>query len=342
MDSENKIIIGLDAMGGDFGPKETVKGAVMAVNESQDVSVAVFGNEEEITACLAGAAYDKDRIQVIPTQSVIETAESPTSAIRGKKDSSMVVGLHAVRNNEADAFVSCGNTGALLVGGQVIVGRLEKVERPALAFMVPSVTGPVLLIDCGANVDARPEMLVQFAQMGSIYMENLMGLKSPRVGIINIGEEEEKGNILVKETVPLLKQAAGINYVGSIESRAITLGPADVLVCDAFVGNTILKTFEGVAATLLKTIKDAMMANAKTKIGALLVKNELKAALKEFSVEEYGGAPLLGLKHPVVKSHGNAEAVEIKNTILQTAALVRNDICGKTGARIKEQAEKAE
>ncbi len=339
MAENRKTIVALDAMGGDYAPMETVKGAVMAVNDDDQIVVRLFGDEEKVNAELNKYTYDKSRIEVVHCASVIENCDQPTKAIRSKKDSSMVMGLYSVRNHEADAFVSCGNTGALLVGGQILVGRLAGIERPALAFVVPSVKGPVMLIDCGANVDARPAMLVQFAMMASVYMENLVGVKNPRVGIINIGEEEEKGNALVQETIPLLKECKSINYVGSVESRGITEGRADVVVCDAFVGNIILKMYEGVAGILLSTIRKTLMSNAKTKIGALLIKDKLKKSMKTFSIEEYGGAPMLGLRALVVKTHGSSKCVEIRNTILQCRTFVENDVTGQIAANIALEAQ---
>src|SRR5699024_1542492 len=217
-----------------------------------------------------------DGIRVGPTTEGMETAEPPVFAIRKKKDSSIVVGLNMVRKNEADAFVSSGSTGAVLVGGQVLVGRAKGVERPPLAPLIPTMDGVSLQIDCGANVDARPSHLVQFAKMGSIYMEEVVGVKNPRVAIVNNGAEEEKGNALVKETFPLLKETEGINFIGSIEAREIPNGYADVIVCEAFVGNVILKLYEGVGAALVKKIKEGMMTSLRSKIGGLLVKPALK------------------------------------------------------------------
>ncbi len=324
-------------MGGDFAPGEQVKGAVEAVNEDKGVFVKLFGNESAVNEELAKYTFDRERIEVIHTESVVENCDQPTAAIRTKKDSSMVQGLYAVKNGEADAFISCGNTGALLVGGQVIVGRLKGIERPALAFIVPSVSGPVMIIDCGANVDARPEMLVHFAMMASVYMKEILGIDNPRVGIINIGEEEEKGNALVQETIPLLKECKSINFVGSIESRGIPAGNADIAVCDAFVGNTVLKMFEGVAGLLLDQIKGALMSSFKTKIGALLIKKDLKKTLKQFSIEEYGGAPMLGLKALVCKTHGSSKAVEIKNTILQCKAFTEAKVTEKISENLNKE-----
>ena len=322
-------IVALDAMGGDFAPAEQVKGAVEAINENSNIFVKLVGQEDKIQAELDKYQFDRGRIEIVNATEVIETSESPVKAIKSKKDSSMVKALYLVHDGEADAVVSCGNTGALLVGGQVIVGRIKGIERPALGFVVPTLKGPCMIIDCGANVDARPEMLVQFAKMGSIYMKNIVKIDNPRVGIVSIGEEEEKGNALVKETHPLLKECEGLNFVGNIESRQITDGDADVAVCDAFVGNIILKMYEGVCKALLAEIKGALMTNIKTKMGALLIKKDLKKTLKTFSIEEYGGAPLLGLNNLVVKAHGNSKAVEIKNAIVQCEEFKNNDISGK-------------
>ncbi|MCQ2513389.1 MAG: phosphate acyltransferase PlsX [Lachnospiraceae bacterium] len=329
-------------MGGDFAPAEQVKGAVEAVNENPNVCVKLFGIEEKVNAELSKYTYKQEQIEVIHTPTVIENAESPVKAIKTKKDSSMVTAMYAVKNGEADALVSCGSTGALLVGGQVIVGRIRGIERGALAFMVPTLKGMTLIIDCGANVDARADMLVQFAQMGSIYMECMLGIKNPSVGIINIGEEEEKGNALVKETFPLLKECKGINFVGSVEGRGIPEGEVDVAVCDAFTGNVFLKTYEGVSTTLVTKIKGSLMTSLKTKIGGLLIKKDLKNMLKAFSTESYGGAPMLGLKNLVVKPHGSSKSVEIKNAILQCVSVAEADISAKIAANLELNKEAVE
>ncbi len=336
MSNNNETVVALDAMGGDFAPKEQVKGAVLAVNENEYIRVKLFGNESLLKDELSKYNFDTNRIEIIHCETVIENSEAPVAAIKAKKDSSMVKGLYSVKNGEADAFVSCGSTGALLVGGQVIIGRITGIERPALSFMVPTLKGPALIIDCGANVDARSSMLLQFAKMGSIYMENVIGVKNPRVGLVSIGEEEEKGNALTKETYPLLKEA-NLNFVGNVESRGITEGLVDVVVCDAFVGNVILKTFEGVAQSLITKLKGVMMGSFKTKIGALLIKKDLKAMLKEFSVDEYGGAPFLGLTNLVVKPHGSSKAAEIKNSILQCASFKEADIANKIESNINNK-----
>ena len=320
------IKVAVDAMGGDYAPGEMVAGAVDAVNTQPGIQVILVGKEDVVNAELSKYTYEKDRIQVVNATEVIATEEPPVNAIRKKKDSSIVVGMNLVKKKEADAFVSAGSSGAILVGGQVIVGRSKGVERPPLAPLIPTEKGVSLLIDCGANVDARPSHLVQFARMGSIYMENVMHIKNPRVAIENIGAEEEKGNALVKETFPLLKECRDINFIGSIEAREIPHGGADVIVCEAFVGNVILKLYEGVGATLLSKVKGAMMSDLRSKIGALLVKPALKATLKSFDASRYGGAPLLGLNGLVVKTHGNSKVNEVKNSIIQCVAFKEQGI----------------
>ncbi len=330
-----KVVV--DGMGGDHAPGEIVKGVVQAVTERKDIKVFLTGTEKLLTEeLLKYPDYPKEQIEVVPTTEIIEMAEPPVIAIRKKKDSSIVVGLKMVKNQEADAFVSSGSTGAVLAGGQVIVGRIKGVERPPLAPLIPTTKGVSLLIDCGANVDARASHLVQFAKMGSIYMESVVGIKNPRVAIVNNGAEEEKGNALVKETFPLLKNCPGINFIGSIEAREIPFGYADVIVCEAFVGNVILKMYEGVNKALMGVVKQSLMTNLRSKIGGLLIKPALKNTLKNYDSSTYGGAPLLGLKGLVVKSHGSAKAVEIKNTIFQCAAFKEQKINEKIAEKINE------
>lgn len=320
------VKVALDAMGGDNAPVAIVQGAVDAINTSKDIKVFLVGKETLVKEELAKYNYNAEQVEIVDAAEVIEMAEPPVMAIRKKKDSSIVKALHLVKDGTCDAFVSAGSSGAVLVGGQLIVGRIKGVERPPLAPLIPTETGASLLIDCGANVDARPSHLVQFAKMGSVYMENVMGIKNPKVAIVNIGAEEEKGNALVKETFPLLKNTPEINFIGSIEARDIPKGYADVIVCEAFVGNVILKLYEGVGGTLIKKVKEGMMTSLRSKIGALLVKPALKTCLKSFDLEEYGGAPLLGLKGLVVKTHGSSKAVEIKNTILQCQTFKEHNI----------------
>lgn len=309
--------VALDAMGGDNAPSEIVKGAVDAVSSREDIKVFLVGQEELVKKELQKYSYPSERIEVVDAPEVIEMAEPPVQAIRRKKQSSIVIGMNMVKQREADAFVSAGSSGAVLVGGQTIVGRIRGIKRPPLAPIIPTETGKSLLIDCGANVDARPEHLLQFAQMGSIYMENVIGVKNPRVAIVNIGAEEEKGNALVKETFPLLRECKDINFVGSIEAREIPHGGADVIVCEAFVGNVILKLYEGLSSTLIGIVKGGLMSTVKSKIGAALALPALKKTLKAFDSSEYGGAPLLGLNGLVVKIHGSSKAKEVTNSIYQ-------------------------
>lgn len=332
------VKVAVDAMGGDHAPVEIVKGAVEAVNESKEIKVFLVGKEDIIREELSKYTFDKDRVEIVGASQVIDNDESPVAAVRGKKDASTVVAQRLVREKKADAFVSAGSTGAILVGGQLIVGRIKGVERSPLAPLIPTTKGVSLLIDCGANVDARPSHLVQFAKMGSIYMENVVGKKNPTVAIVNVGLEEEKGNQLVKETMPLLKACKDINFIGSVEAREIPHGWADVIVCEAFTGNVILKLYEGVASTLMGKIKETLMTSLKTKIGALLVKPALKEMAKEFDSSEYGGAPMLGLNGLVVKSHGSSKAKDIRMSILKCVAFVRNDVTGKIKEHIGKEA----
>ncbi len=323
---QEMIRVAVDAMGGDYAPAEMVKGVIDAVTLRQDIKVYLVGRKDAVEKELKKHSYSGSQIEVIHAEEVIETAEPPVMAIRKKKQSSIVMGMNMVKEKKADAFVSAGSSGAILVGGQVIVGRIKGVERPPLAPLIPTEKGVSLLIDCGANVDARASHLVQFAKMGSIYMENVLGVKNPKVAIVNIGAEEEKGNALVKETFPLLKNCPDVNFVGSIEAREIPHGQADVIVCEAFVGNVILKLYEGLSGTLVGVIKQGMMQSLKSKIGALLVKPSLKKTLKTFDATEYGGAPLLGLNGLVVKTHGSAKAKEVTNSIIQCVTFKEQEI----------------
>ena len=328
------VKVAVDAMGGDNAPTEIVKGAIAAVNENTNVKVFLVGQEEIVRKELSAYTYNNEQVEIVNATEVIGTAEPPVMAIRRKKDSSIVKAMNLVKEGVCDAYVSAGSTGATLVGGQVIVGRIKGVERPPLAPLIPTEKGCALLIDCGANVDARPSHLIQFAKMGSVYMEHVVGIKNPRVAIVNNGAEEEKGNALVKETFPLLKNCPDINFIGSIEARDIPTGYADVIVCEAFVGNVILKLYEGVGGTLIKMVKQGMMTSLRSKIGALLVKPALKETLKAFDLEQYGGAPMLGLNGLVVKTHGSSKSVEIKNSILQCITFTEQNINEKIKEKI--------
>lgn len=328
-----QIRIALDAMGGDYAPKEMVIGGVEAVKKHEDIKVIFVGDETAIKSELEKLDCPMDRIEIVHTTQVISCDEAPVEAIRTKKNSSLNVALKMVKTGDADAAVSAGSTGAVLVGGQVIAGKIRGIKRAPLATVIPTIKGVSLLVDCGANVDARPEHLVQFAQMGSLYMEHVLGVKNPKVSLVNIGAEEAKGNALVKETYPKLKELDTINFTGNIEPRDIFNGETNVVLCEAFVGNVILKLAEGLSGTLIHAIKDGMMSSTRSKVGALLVKPALKDTLKMFDASEYGGAPLLGLNGLVVKMHGNSTAKEVEIAIGQCITFTKQGISDK----IREQ-----
>ncbi|MEA5057810.1 phosphate acyltransferase PlsX [Anaerotignum propionicum] len=324
---DKKVIVALDAMGGDLAPVEIVKGAVDAVKEL-NVDIKLVGQQDKINAELAKYTYPKERIQVVHAEEVIGTDEVPTSAIRRKKDSSLVVGLNLAKSGEADAFVSAGSTGALLTGALLIVGRIEGVERPALGTCLPTKTGFTFLLDSGANVDCKAKYLEQFAKMGSVYVENIFGMAQPKVALVNIGAEKEKGNALTKEAYELLEVSENINFVGNIEPRDIPFGQADVIVCDGFVGNTILKLSEGLSKTLIDIIKEEITAGSY-KFAAAMLKTPFRNVKKRFDSDEVGGAPFIGLKSLVVKAHGSSNARAIKNAIRQCVLFTEADIVGK-------------
>jgi len=328
----DRIRIAVDAMGGDNAPGEIVKGVLDAVGSRRDVSVTLVGRRSEIESCLAGQSYPEGSISILNADDVIATDDHPVEAVRRKKDSSLVKAMQLVKNHEAEAFISAGNSGAVVVGGQGIVGRIRGVQRPPFASIIPTKKGGMLLLDCGANVDARPEHLAQWAKLGTIYMQAVEGVKNPTVGIVNIGAEEEKGNSLVKETFPLLKEmnAKGeIHFTGSCEARDIPYGACDIAVCDGFTGNVVLKMYEGVGKMLMSEMKGAFYSGFKSKIGALLVKKSLKEALGKYDTSRYGAAPVLGLKSLVLKMHGSAKAGEVKRSIDQCVQFYNEDIAAK-------------
>ena len=268
--------IALDAMGGDNAPGEIVKGAIEALKANSSIFIYLVGKEDSINEELNKYTYDKNRVEVVNATEIIETGDPPVMAVRRKKDSSLVKAMYLVKEGQADAFISAGSSGAIIVGGQTIIGRIPGVERPPLAPVIPTKTGFSLLVDSGGNVDARSSFLVQWAKMGSIYMRDIHGIPNPRVAIVNVGLEEEKGNSLVKETYPLLKECSDINFIGSIEAREIPSGAADVIVCDAFVGNVILKLYEGTASTLIGLVKQTMMKNLRQRSVLYLLRRTLK------------------------------------------------------------------
>lgn len=324
----DNIIIAIDAMGGDNAPKDIVKGTIEYIKSNEGIKVILVGQEDLINAELNKYSFNSEQISIVNALEIITNEDSPTVAIKKKKNSSMVVGLKLVKDGTAQAFISAGNTGALLTGSTLIIGRVQGVERPALGVLLPNKKGASLLLDVGANVDAKPQYLLQFAKMGSVYMENVMNLKNPKVGLINIGSEEEKGNLLIKEVFPLIKESE-INFIGNVEAREISSGNADVLVCDAFVGNVILKYSEGFSKFLLSMIKNELMSSFMSKLGALLCSNAFKNLKSKFDYSHIGGAPLLGLKALVVKAHGNSDYMSIKGAINQCVTFIEHDITEK-------------
>lgn len=308
--------IALDGMGGDFAPKESVHGAVLAVKE-YGVHVTITGPKEKIQEELDQYEYDKSRIDILDAREVITLNESPVMAIRRKKDSSLRKAMDLVKEGKADAVVSAGSTGAILAGGLLVVGRIKGVDRAALGALMPGKNGHFMVIDLGANADVKPQNLVEFAKMGTVYFKALKDTSNPKVGLINIGAEEEKGNELTKAAYGLLKEEESINFIGNVEPRDITSGDVEILVCDGFTGNVVLKMYEGVVKNLMSMIKEAMMSTTKGKIGGLLVKPSLKEFMLKNDYKEEGGAVLLGVDGIVVKAHGTSDARAFKNAVRQ-------------------------
>ncbi|WP_407406201.1 phosphate acyltransferase PlsX [Peribacillus sp.] len=315
--------ITLDAMGGDNAPKAQVLGAMKAVEAFPDVEITLVGNEGEINQFLT----KNERIKIIHTEEKILSTDEPVRAVRRKKNASMVLAARQVADGEADACISSGNTGALMAAGLFVVGRIEGIERPALSPTLPTIDGKgFVFLDVGANAEAKPEHLLQFAIMGSVYAQKVRGIEKPRVGLLNIGTEEKKGNELTKQAFTLLQQSSDISFIGNVEARDLLNGPADVVVTDGFTGNMVLKTLEGTAMSVFHMLKSALMSNVKSKIAAALVKPELKGIKNQMDYSEYGGAGLFGLKAPVIKAHGSSDANAIYNAIRQTRDMVSHDV----------------
>lgn len=321
----DKVRIILDGLGGDNAPYEIVKGAIDAAQKSNNIDITITGYADKIRSVIDELGYTGDSIHIKETTEFIEMSEHPVNAIKKKKDSSMVVGLKMIRDKEGDVFISAGNSGAVLVGGQTIVGRLKGIKSTPLASIIPTVNGKLLLLDSGARVDISAEILAQYAVLGSAYMKSYFGISNPKVSILNIGAEEEKGNKLVQETFPLLKNNENINFSGSLEARDLLNADCDVVVAEGFSGNVALKTMEGVSKVFLKTIKKAFTSSLKSKIGALLVYNSFRKELSKFDIKSTGGACLLGCKGVVLKTHGSSTFEEVSNTIIQGEKLIQND-----------------
>lgn len=315
----------LDGMGGDNAPGAIVEGAVLASKEI-DHEIVIIGQEELINQELKKYKYNYDKITVADAREVITNDEAPVRAVRSKKDSSIVKGINMVKNGEGDIFISAGSTGALLSGGLFILGRIQGIDRPALASIYPIVGGePSLLVDAGANADCKPNNLLEFGMMGNIYMEKVIGRTSPRVGLVNIGTEAAKGSTLTKAAYELLEQS-DMNFVGNVEAREVPKSACDVIVCDGFTGNVVLKLTEGLAWNILQVIKKKFTDGVKAKLGAALLIDKLGELKKEFDYSEYGGAPILGVKGPIVKMHGSSSANAVKNTILKGIPFVEEKV----------------
>ncbi|GAA0114360.1 phosphate acyltransferase PlsX [Clostridium senegalense] len=328
----------VDGMGGDNSPSAVVEGAVMAVNEFSDIELVITGPQQAIQDELDKYQYEKGKITILDATEVISTNEHPVMAIKKKKDSSINKALQLVKQKEVDGIVSAGSTGAFLAGCTLIVGRIKGIDRPALAPIMPGLNGPFMVIDAGANVDCKPHYLEQFALMGKIYFESVLKHENPKVGLINIGSEEEKGNELTKSVHKLLKES-NKNFIGNVEPREVTDGDVQVLVCDGFVGNTVLKMYEGVASNLFSMIKKNLMSSLTTKIGAAMSKPAFKKIKKEFDYTEYGGAAFLGVKGICIKAHGSSNSKAFKNAIRQAKKVYDNNIIEKITEEIEKTTE---
>ncbi|MBI0578458.1 phosphate acyltransferase PlsX [Neobacillus cucumis] len=316
--------LAIDAMGGDHAPKEMVLGAIKAVQEFSDIHITLVGDESKIKEFLTG----HERISILHTTEVILGTDEPVRAVRRKKDASMVLAAKQVAEGNADACISAGNTGALMAAGLFVVGRIDGIDRPALSPTLPTIGGEgFLLLDVGANADAKPEHLVQYAIMGSIYSEKVRGITKPRVGLLNIGTEEKKGNELTKAAFEILK-TADINFIGNVEARDLLEGAADVVVTDGFTGNMVLKTIEGTALSMFKMLKTALMSSFTSKLAAAVLKPNLYSLKNKLDYSEYGGAALFGLKAPVIKAHGSSNAQAVFSAIRQTREMAGNDVVG--------------
>jgi phosphate acyltransferase len=324
--------LAIDAMGGDNAPKEIVLGAMKAVEAFSDIHITLFGDEKKINE----HAKDHDRITIVHTDEVILGTDEPVRAVRRKKNASMVLAAQAVADGKADACISAGNTGALMAAGLFVVGRIEGIERPALTPTLPTIGGEgFLLLDVGANADAKPEHLLQYAIMGSIYTEKVRGIVNPRVGLLNIGTEEKKGNDLTKHAFSLLK-TANLNFIGNVEARDLLEGVADVVVTDGFTGNMVLKTIEGTALSVFKMVKSALTSSLKNKLAAAVLKPELYKLKNKMDYSEYGGAGLFGLKAPVIKAHGSSDAQALFSAIRQARIMVDKQVTGLIKNSIEE------
>ncbi|MDI6604677.1 MAG: phosphate acyltransferase PlsX [Thermoanaerobacteraceae bacterium] len=313
--------IAIDAMGGDYAPLEIIKGAELAIEKFDNIEIILLGNKEMINK----NNKDEEKLKYIYTTEIISNNESPVTAIRKKKNSSMAVGLDLLNSDEVDAFLSAGNTGALMAGALLKIGRIKGIDRPALAPILPTLKGATVLVDAGSNTECKPINLLQFAAMGYVYAQKMFNIDNPRVGLFNVGVEEEKGNDLTKQAYALIKNA-NLNFIGNVEGRDIAYGVAEVVACDGFVGNAILKSMEGTASIISLLLKEEFNRNLLTRLSAFLMIGGIKRIIKKMDYTEYGGAPLLGIKKPVIKAHGSSKAKAIYNAIRQAKNFVEMDV----------------
>ena len=316
----------LDGMGGDHAPREIVKGAIQAIEQIDD-EIIIVGQEDAINKELKKGKYKGDRITVVHAPEEITMHDTPVKAIREKKNSSLVVGLNMLKDGTGDLFVSAGNTGALIVGARLILGRIRGIDRPALASIYPDMETmqPCLLVDAGASAESKAQNLLEYGLMGSIFIEKVWNRENPRVGLVNLGAEESKGTSVTKDAYQRLSMSQ-LNFIGNVEARDVPKGVCDVIVCDGFVGNVILKLTEGVSLTIFKLVKNAITENLKSKIGALFIKSQLMKLKNEFDYEEYGGAPVLGVNGPVMKMHGSSTATAVKNAIIRGIPYAKENV----------------
>ncbi|MBW4884123.1 MAG: phosphate acyltransferase PlsX [Bacillus sp. (in: Bacteria)] len=327
--------IAVDAMGGDNAPKAVIEGVMKAVEDFEDLEITLIGDREKIAEHIT----EHERITVKHAEEVIEATDEPVRAVRRKKNSSMVLMAGEVAEGRADACISAGNTGALMTAGLFIVGRIEGIERPALAPTLPTVSGDgFLLLDVGANVDAKPEHLVQYAIMGSVYGEQVLGVKNPRIGLLNVGTEDKKGNELAKQTFQKLKET-DLNFIGNVEARDMLDGVADVIVTDGFTGNVALKTVEGAALSIFKMLRTTLTSSFTAKLAASALKPKLKEMKTKMDYSEYGGAGLFGLKAPVIKAHGSSDGRAVYHAIRQAREMVSQNVAEFIEEKIQQKAD---
>ena len=325
---QNQLHISVDAMGGDNAPGAVVEGCLMALERQGGFRIQLIGDEAAIRAELDRLGYNGGRAEARGTTQVIGGDETPTRAIKEKKDSPTVVGLRALRDEKTDAFISAGSTGALLTGATLITGRVRGVDRPALAPMVPTARGFSMLVDAGLNTSCKPVNYEQFAQIGSIYMQSVYGIDKPKVGLLNVGTEENKGTEVVKEAYGRLAALGGINFIGNIEGRGLASGACDVAVCDGFVGNIILKCYESIGSYIYSSIVGVFRKNLKNKLAAAVLKKDIKGFFGKFDYDGYGGTPILGVDGAVFKAHGNASARTMMYAVEHAVAFIRTPTLG--------------